>query len=251
MIGIEYTESTSIVVVHKPSGIPCLPKRLSTHHHIEKALEDSILYRLCSWNGFVADISWPTGFEGGIAHRLDTATSGQLLVAKTPDVLVDLRREFTEKKLQKHYVFLTQKQVTWREHTVNFSIAHDKKHKKRMVVQRGSHTEHRGKWLPASTFFRIMGTQDGLCLVHATMRTGVMHQIRVHAAITGLALLGDSLYGGGASPSVFPSDFALHHVGICASHFCLEQHMVPVPTWWPKWTREIVQQEIIAEYSRK
>lgn len=251
MFGIEYTESASVLVVDKPSGIPCFPKCFGTDQHTEKKQEDSVFYRLSLLDSGIADIPWPTGFEGGIAHRLDTATSGQLLVAKTMDTLIALRREFTEKKLQKHYVFLTQKQVSWTENTVNFAIAHDKKHKKRMVVQRGSNTEHRGRWLAASTHFRIIGKHREWCLVHATMHTGVMHQIRVHAAITGLALLGDSLYGGGASPSFFPSDFALHHVGIMSDMFALEQHMVSVPTWWPEWTREIVQQDIIAEQGRK
>ena len=82
-----------------------------------------------------------------------------------------------------------------------------------MVVQRGRNTPHRGKWMSAVTRFQHLKS-NGVHLWQATMCTGVMHQIRLHATIAGLALVGDTLYGGGATPSYFPSDFALHHCGI-------------------------------------
>ena len=48
-----------------------------------------------------------------------------------------------------------------------------------------------------------------------TITTGVMHQIRVHAAFVGIPLLGDSRYGGGPPPQNAPSGgFFLHHRGL-------------------------------------
>jgi 23S rRNA-/tRNA-specific pseudouridylate synthase len=73
-----------------------------------------------------------------------------------------------------------------------------------MVVQRSETTPHRGRWLAAETQFERRGAR----LWQARMRTGVMHQIRVHAAFIGLVLEGDRLYGGG------PDGFKLHHVGL-------------------------------------
>ena len=55
------------------------------------------------------------------------------------------------------------------------------------------------------------------------MRTGVMHQIRVHAAFLGLALAGDRLYGGG------PGGFRLHHVGLSGGRWSTSS--VPLPAW--------------------
>jgi 23S rRNA-/tRNA-specific pseudouridylate synthase len=80
-----------------------------------------------------------------------------------------------------------------------------------MVVQRGADTPHRGSWYEARTVFeRISGRQW-----RAVMRTGVMHQIRVHAAFLGIPLAGDRKYGGGPSPSRQPGiDFWLHHEGL-------------------------------------
>lgn len=177
---------------------------------------------------------WPVGFEGGIVHRLDVATSGQLLVAKTPEVLSTLRTDFTQKRLRKHYRFLTTKDVTWKEHEITFALAHHKSNRRKMVVQRGRNTPHRGKWIPAVTRFQYIDSKAGLHLWQATMSTGVMHQIRLHAAIAGLALLGDTLYGGGETPSYFPSDFALHHCGIESTKWNVP--VVPIPNWWPEWT---------------
>ena len=77
------------------------------------------------------------GFEGGIAHRLDVATSGQLLVAKTPEALSALRADFAQKNLRKHYRFLTTKEVPWKQHEISFSLAHHKSNRRKMVVQRG------------------------------------------------------------------------------------------------------------------
>ena len=179
---------------------------------------------------------WPDGFEGGIAHRLDVATSGQLLVAKTPNILLALRSDFAQKRLRKHYRFLTKKSVSWQQHEISFPIAHHKNNRRKMVVQRGRNTPHRGKWMSAVTKFQYLKSKDGMHLWQASMYTGVMHQIRLHAAIAGLALVGDTLYGGGETPTYFPSDFALHHCGIESTRWGAP--MIPTPTWWPEWTHK-------------
>ncbi len=71
-----------------------------------------------------------------------------------------------------------------------------------MVIERGRATPHRGRWYDADTRLRHLGGP----LWEAVIVTGVMHQIRLHAASVGLALSGDRLYGGrGDEP------FRLHH----------------------------------------
>jgi 23S rRNA pseudouridine1911/1915/1917 synthase len=214
-------------VLNKSSGLPCFP----LHGDPES---DSMLRRLYDEHPRHAELNWPEGFAGGLAHRLDIPTSGQLVVANSLAELGYLRGLFTHKKLLKSYLFLSSKTVSWTHNTASAAIAHDRSHKKRMVVQRGKSTPHRGKWLPAQTTFRLLGSQDGLSLWRAEMRSGVMHQIRLHAAFAGIALAGDSLYGGGAAPDFFPSTFALHHLGMQGDSLDLEQ--LPCPDWWPHWT---------------
>jgi len=220
-------ETSRVIILSKPSGVSCFPYRKDPSR--VSMLEIMLAERSEQQQ------DWPAGFEGGIAHRLDVPTSGQLLVAKNPSILTELREDFTNKKLLKRYQFLTRKSVEWTAHQINFPMAHHKTNRRKMVVKRGHNTPHRGKWLPATTNFQHLASQNGLHLWEATMRTGVMHQIRLHAAMAGLALVGDQLYGGGKAPEYFPSDFALHHCGIQSEKW--QVPFIPVPKWWPDWTK--------------
>jgi 23S rRNA-/tRNA-specific pseudouridylate synthase len=172
-------------------------------------------------------VAWPEGFEAGVAHRLDTSTSGAVLAADDLDELARLREAFSGGHLRKTYRFRSSGRVSWSEHRIDRAIAHARSHRGRMVVQRGPDTPHRGRWYPARTeFSRLDGD-----LWQAVIETGVMHQIRVHAAFVGLPLSGDRIYGGGSTPSDAPpgATFLLHHVGTEGGGFRTEP--VELPDW--------------------
>lgn len=184
---------------------------------------------------------WPAGFEGGIAHRLDVATSGQVIIARSLADLAAIRRLFEQHLLHKEYRFLSWREVPWDRHEVERPIAHDRHRKARMVVQRGQTTPHRGAWYPAHTRLQRAGPTLGrLSEWTAWMSSGVTHQIRVHSAFAGLALAGDGLYGGGpptpealafAEESGLASPpFHLHHIGLRGPG--LEPPASPCPSWW-------------------
>lgn len=186
----------------KPAGVPVFPSpaRPEAPH---------VLGRLLASEPWRATVAWPAAFAGGIAHRLDNATSGALLVADDLDALAAVRARFQAGALTKTYWFEARHDVPWDAHDIDLPLAHDPRHKARMVVRRGLDTPHRGPWLPARTTLQRRGAR----LWEATMRTGVMHQIRLHAAFVGLALRGDRLYGGGP-PLDDAVAFHLHHVGV-------------------------------------
>lgn len=188
---------------------------------------DSVLARLLHAQPERASVAWPEGFEGGIAHRLDNSTSGALWVADDVDELGRLRDAFQGGRLTKTYLMRTARIVGWSENTCDRAIAHDAQKRRRMIVQRGESTPHRGAWYPAHT--RFVRRHDDVWQVQIT--TGVMHQIRVHAAFLGIPLLGDSLYGGGATPGDAPDGltFYLHHVGLSGAG--LQTSPVPDPDW--------------------
>jgi 23S rRNA-/tRNA-specific pseudouridylate synthase len=100
-----------------------------------------------------------------------------------------------------------------------------------MIVSRGAATPHRGKWYPADTRLRLLGPVVGGWLWEAVITTGVMHQIRVHAASVGIPLLGDKRYGGGAPPQGSAADFFLHHEGLTGPD--LRPPKIPLPDFWP------------------
>lgn len=216
-----------LTALAKPAGLPVFPRHDDPH-------ADCLLARLLAREPHRADQDWPPGFAGGIAHRLDIPTSGVVLVAATPGDLAALRAQFAGKQLHKRYRFVTARQVPWTRHTVRHRLAHDKRRKRRMVFERGRSTPHRGKWLEAETrLTRLQSLPGGLWLWQAEMRTGVMHQIRVHAASAGLALVGDTLYGGGALALDRPpgARFLLHHEGLSGPEVAVPA-LAP-PRWWP------------------
>ena len=191
--------------ISKPAGIPVFPPH-------DDVAGDCLLRRLLAQQPWRAEIDWPKGFEGGIAHRLDTSTSGAMLLADSVEELEKIRSHFRDHSFVKTYLFLSAGDVPWDRNTCDKPIAHDPRKKGRMIVQRGKNTPHRGKWYPAQTRFERIGGR----LWRATMRSGVTHQIRAHAAFVGIAILGDYRYGGGPTPPDAPPglSFFLHHLGL-------------------------------------
>jgi len=206
----------------KPAGIPVFPPHAD-------AAGDCLLARMLADAPSRADLPWPDGFAGGIAHRLDVSTTGAVAVADDLDELSALRDAFATGALCKTYRFIARRDVGWDRNHCDRPIAHHRRRKRRMIVKRGRNTPHRGKWRPAQTSFRRI---DGR-LWEATMRTGVTHQIRVHAAFLGLVLAGDRVYGGGPPPPESAgrgsnAPFCLHHVGFTGAFRTRE---VPTPRW--------------------
>ncbi|MFT4623022.1 MAG: 23S rRNA pseudouridine1911/1915/1917 synthase [Myxococcota bacterium] len=198
--------------VFKPAGVPVFPP----HADPQGAC---VLATLLADEPWRSDVEWPEGFAGGIAHRLDVKTSGALLVADDAEETLDIREAFATRRFLKTYRFIAARDVQWSTHKCELPIAHDRRRRSRMIVQRGKATPHRGQWHDAETRFKRLGPR----LWEATIRTGVMHQIRVHAAFVGLPLVGDSQYGGG------PGTFSLHHMGMFGAGRRTEP--VPLPHW--------------------
>jgi len=207
--------------LHKPAGLTVFPPH-------RDAAGDCLLARLLDEEPARAALDWPEGFAGGIAHRLDTSTSGAVVVADDPTELEWLRSLFTAHRLVKTYRLLAARSVPWDHNRCTRAIAHARRRRGRMVVQRGRATAHRGRWYPAETSFQRLGGD----LFQARMSTGVMHQIRVHAAFLGIPLVGDRVYGGGDPPPHAPEGvvFFLHHVGLRGPEG-FQSAPVPLPAW--------------------
>lgn len=192
-------EDRDRLYVAKPAGLPVFPP------HADPA-GDALSRRLLALRPEQAG-DWPPGFEAGVAHRLDTATSGLVLVARSRPALEALRAQFRAGVLRKLYRFRSAAEPGFDERVVELPIAHHPRRKDRMVVRRGPRTAHRGRWYPAWTRLGRLG--HGWW--EAEIRTGVTHQVRVHALAAGVPLDGDPIYG---LPGTGP--FVLHHLRVIA-----------------------------------
>jgi 23S rRNA pseudouridine1911/1915/1917 synthase len=225
-------EDDVLRVVLKPAGQPVLgPSGEASPGTLAAAV-------LSAWPALQAE-PFPVGFAAGALHRLDTSTSGMVLFARTAASLGPLRALFAEHKLRKRYLLIARRDPGWPSHRIGLALAHHPQKRDRMVVQRGEATPHRGRWLPAETLFRRIGpaalpAEDGQpTLFSAEIRTGVMHQIRAHAAFLGMPLVGDRRYGGGPAPSGATAgvEFFLHHTAVIGGG--LQIPAAPVPQGWP------------------
>ncbi|MEW6693431.1 Ribosomal large subunit pseudouridine synthase D [Tepidimonas thermarum] len=135
--------------------------------------------------------------RAGIVHRLDKDTSGLMVVAKTPQAYDQLVAMIAQRTVRRIYVALVR--GPWRHADavcIDQPIGRDPRNRLRMAV----HTAASGAAKPARTDVRRLdggaGAQPDWALVGCRLHTGRTHQIRVHLAWLGHALVGDTLYGG-------------------------------------------------------
>lgn len=125
-------------------------------------------------------------------HRLDMATSGLMLIAKTKRVHQNLQAQFKNRLVGKRYVALLEGVVPKDKGTVDLPLCLNPLDRPRQMV----HTEH-GK--PAITDYQVLERLDGKrTRIAFYPRTGRTHQLRIHAAHPlGLhcPIIGDELYG--------------------------------------------------------
>ena len=125
-------------------------------------------------------------------HRLDMATSGLMLIAKTKRVHQNLQAQFKNRLVRKRYVALLEGIVPKDKGTIELPLCLNPLDRPRQMV----HTEH-GK--PAITDYQVLERLDGKrTRIAFYPRTGRTHQLRIHAAHPlGLhcPIIGDELYG--------------------------------------------------------
>lgn len=127
-------------------------------------------------------------------HRLDTETTGVLLLAKSPPALEFFSKLFAQRRMHKTYWALSRGRPDREEWSVQLALSErpDREGRIRPDPRHGRDAE---------TTFRLRERVPGLGWMECHPLTGRTHQIRVHLAESGCPILGDTLYGGGPSPS--------------------------------------------------
>lgn len=128
------------------------------------------------------------GERAGIVHRLDRATSGVIIAAKTPEALKWLQKQFSSRKVKKQYIAVIEGSIEPPEALIDMPIARNPRKPKTF------HASVEGK--TATTSYKTIQTHNKLSLLELAPETGRTHQLRVHLAHLGHPIVGDILYGG-------------------------------------------------------
>jgi 23S rRNA pseudouridine1911/1915/1917 synthase len=123
----------------------------------------------------------------GLVHRLDRATSGLMVVAKTPRALTILSRHFRKRLIEKRYVALVSDAVDQGSGSINAPIGRDPDQLPHWRVMED------GK--PAETRFNVLERLEGATLLELEPVTGRTNQLRIHCAQMGHPIVGDEMYG--------------------------------------------------------
>lgn len=126
-------------------------------------------------------------------HRLDTGTSGLLVVCKNKKAYEQWRERFQRKEIQKKYLAWCFGEVQEKKLEVNDPLGHHPSDARRMVAVKGLE-KYRPPLLEAHTEALCLKQEGEISLWEIQCQTGVTHQVRVHMSEVGHPLVGDSLY---------------------------------------------------------
>jgi 23S rRNA pseudouridine1911/1915/1917 synthase len=171
-------EDAELLVINKPADLVIHPAAGNP----AGTLVNALLHHCEDLSG-IGGVTRP-----GIVHRLDKDTTGLMVVAKTNRAHQALAIAFRRRKVDKTYLAVCFGAPQDQSGTIDAAIDRHPRHRQQMaVVETGR---------PAHTLYEVKERWDGASLVHCRLVTGRTHQIRVHMAHIGHALVGDPLYAG-------------------------------------------------------
>ena len=175
-------EDAYLLVVDKPAGMVVHPAAGNQDGTLVNALLHHCAGRLSGINGIA---------RPGIVHRIDKDTSGLLVVAKSDAAHEGLARQFADHSITRRYLAVCAGHPAPPAGTIAGRIGRSVHDRKKMAVLPDDTT--RGKH--AVTHFETLRHLNHAALLECRLETGRTHQVRVHCASIGHALLGDPVYG--------------------------------------------------------
>ena len=175
-------EDDQLIVVNKPAGMVVHPAAGNP----DGTLVNALLHHCRGQLSGIGGVARP-----GIVHRIDKDTSGLLVAAKTTAAHEGLAAQFADHSIHRRYLAVCGGHPSPAAGTVAGRIGRSDQNRKKMAVL--SPDAKRGK--EAVTHYRTEKALNDSSLLECRLETGRTHQVRVHCASIGHALLGDPVYG--------------------------------------------------------
>lgn len=176
-------EDEDLAVINKQQGLSVHP----SNNCFSGTLVNALLFNLKNLSGVGGEI------RPGIVHRLDKDTSGVMVVAKNDVAHLSLSKQIGEKTAIRLYKALLFGNVKEDNGTISANIGRSKTDRKKMAVLELGGRE-------AITSFTVLKRCAGYTYIEARLYTGRTHQIRVHTAYIGHAVVGDTVYSSRKQP---------------------------------------------------
>lgn len=225
-------EDQDIAVINKPAGTVVNLADTNREESIQEWWSQRLLGKKdasTDWHSlvpetFLSDYGDPETIfaeRGGIVHRLDKETSGVMILAKNPGVLVNLLAQFKTRTVQKKYICLVHGKFQVVSGSLEMPIARSRENRLRYTVDaegRPAVTEYQvvrfyphldvlaavtsihlnfpDADVPKPLNRKLLQTYQGFSLVECQPKTGRTHQIRVHMSHLKHPVVGDPVYLG-------------------------------------------------------
>jgi 23S rRNA pseudouridine1911/1915/1917 synthase len=209
-------EDNHLLVVDKPAGLPTQGALSGTPSLISQAKQ----YIRQKYRK-------PGNVYLGVVSRLDSVTSGVIVLARTSKAAARLTEQFRSRSAEKTYWAVVEGKPQPAAGELVDWIAKNEREQRMEVVPAGP-LEAR----EARLAYKTLHTSDGVSLVEINLETGRKHQIRLQLASRGHPILGDAKYG---SKRRFASGIALHCRKLVIEHPTTKQRLTfeskPPATW--------------------
>ena len=192
-------EDSDVLVADKPAGLPVTDEDGRT--------ADTLINRALLYLYHKGEYAPERGWTPRLCHRLDTGTSGLVLIAKTQQAEALLLHLVKERMIEKKYLCVTYGHPSPAAATLRGYLQKDARQARVRILD----TPAPGA-KDIVTKYKTLAVSGRLALLEVELVTGRTHQIRAHLASIGCPILGDGKYGNNAANR----ELKLKYQALCA-----------------------------------
>ena len=196
-----------ILIVNKPAGLS-----------VDGPDDDTLLNRALLYLNQQGEYKENDLYTPALCHRLDTGTSGLVIIAKTPEAEELFLAAIKNRDVQKTYLCVTFGRPVPPDATLGGYLLKDAD---RGIVKIVEDKQPGAK--EVETQYETIAVSGRLALLKVKLITGRTHQIRAHMASIGCPILGDSKYGNNSANR----ELKLKYQALCAYELTMPRFTQP------------------------